>query len=954
MAEAAVFMDGKVRQMTSLSQVTFNNKTGFIATFKFGTVKYVHVSKDRFNYADKNWAELTAGYYDESQFLKYLTTDGVNIAGAKLALNKIPDAVLNDTVIVRFLKVETPYNDFCTVNKYSWNFDPKAKVLDDAHFNIIIQPGYTLTTESITVSQISSAFYSKNISLINSSDFTDDKNNGAYYISLIALLIHRINRDIFPLFSSSTNLSIYIANQNSEWQTGTIFVKPSLQDIVDYFSNLTNFYNAAYANQTVIATANEQIKLFWLVNCLSASGISVFSVYDKLFIITQAILTSKKLQLIDVASTVLTTLTLPYLPVNQSLSPSADAKWLLNNAPKLILKVVESVTLTDVQGDDFLAQLSKIGAFGVAKDETVFEVIYNFLGENEVGNIIGDNKAGRIVGGILGKPDDRKKFIEFLYQIWNKSIYNPRYPSPKYTSPPNDAGIYPESYYMTATGIQHYDPNNATVLFVFSTTPTDDLVSYTSTFNLKLDGKKIIAYHVVTEKFNIEHGSLEPEDSELYGTYDFYQPVSLIGFQADLTLKMPNANCIPLFYLYYANDYKEVKDADAFIELVVNIGLNFTGIGEVTDLGYLKQVSQFEQLSSLPASQAVLSWDAIRGINETVQFTAGNGWAISHYINQTTVSPGLEQFTSYLDGFFGLILFGSVCTHPIIKGKVTFAAKQVTAAYDSLVADLRTILTNKGVTEDVINNVRVLAGDAVATAIMRFSDSTELRKALLNLNNADLARFLNDFGDIPDDLLLRLKNSPEYIQYWQGLSNAERDVVNADKLTSFNNWYKNYVDEEVQRRLDTGKWIDVDISSKTGEPKKKRNSEMESMVELDIIYKMKLRPSSALDAGDAVATAGDYINKSVDPLGSPIVAFEKNWKKNPTQFIEQFLESIDDHFLKIKVAKDGKPKLDIVVIDLKNFDNYDPQLRTTIMNKINDPTYKYREFVNPNHLIIIN
>ncbi|MDN5288987.1 MAG: hypothetical protein JWR38_5261 [Mucilaginibacter sp.] len=732
MAEAAIFFDGKVRQTTNLSNITFNNKSGFVATFTFNQIKYTHLYKDKFNRIDINSPDVTAGYYDESKFLKYLVKDGISIndiPAAKLSLDQITGAALKDTVRVQYLKVTAPYNDFCTINKYTWSFDPSAKVLDDRDFTIILQPGYQLVPEKVPVSSVAENFHTKNIGLITSSDFTDDKNQGAYYLSLVALQIHRINRDIFPLFYQSTDLTNYITTQNIEWQTGSIFIQPSLQDVIDYFTNLTNFYNAAYANQLVIKAASEKTKLFWLAYCLSPSGLSVFSVYDKIYIITQAISTSKSFALYNLGVSIV----VPSIGPNLKVS---DAGWVSRISPKLILKIVESVTLVETQSDDFSAQLNSIGNFGINKDETLFEVIYNFLGDNQIGNLIGDNKTGRIVGGIFGNPDDRKNFITLLKKIWDTSIYNPRYNSPKYSLPANNNGVYPESYYMTDAGIQHYNPDSATVLFVFESTDTSDPISYTNSFDFSLERNKIIAYKILTIQIHDERPTSETSKT-LYGSYDLYQPVSIIGYQPDLDIAMPQVNCFPLFFLYYANDYKEVKDADATIELLFNLALNFTGIGAVGDLeylGYLKQISEFGKLAELPASKAVLSWAAVEGASSAVQLTAGNALAISIYVGGTTTDPQLKAFTSKLDLFLGVVCLGAICYHPYVKQRVALAAFDVNAEYEALkAAQIETNLSN-----DAINAVKAftdLIDELIAT----------MRDKLVNLQltnpNTILSRF---------------------------------------------------------------------------------------------------------------------------------------------------------------------------------------------------------------------
>jgi hypothetical protein len=57
---------------------------------------------------------------------------------------------------------------------------------------------------------------------------------------------------------------------------------------------------------------------------------------------------------------------------------------------------------------------------------------------------------------------------------------------------------------------------------------------------------------------------------------------------------------------------------------------------------------------------------------------------------------------------------------------------------------------------------------------------------------------------------------------------------------------------------------------------------------------------------------------------------------------------------KIISPVEGRPPLDIIVLDLKNFDEFDPSIRPQIMDHINDPSRPYASLVNSDQFIIIN
>jgi hypothetical protein len=234
-------------------------------------------------------------------------------------------------------------------------------------------------------------------------------------------------------------------------------------------------------------------------------------------------------------------------------------------------------------------------------------------------------------------------------------------------------------------------------------------------------------------------------------------------------------------------------------------------------------------------------------------------------------------------------------------------------------------------------------------AVLKFYDDAALRVKIFSLDEVNKLRFLDNFADISNDFTINLKRNPDFVAHWDTLSDAEKTAVNGDKINYFNNWYKAKVVTLAEELRAGGIWIDA----RGGMYKL---HELETLVEINIKYGASLRPSSITEAGDGIATAGAEINKSFDAMGIPESAFNDIVWTNATKRrmqIKLFKRSIDKHFKKIVEPENGTPPLDKIVLDFKNFDEFDPTLRIQFMNYINDPTYKYNYLIN-NHFETIN
>lgn len=157
-----------------------------------------------------------------------------------------------------------------------------------------------------------------------------------------------------------------------------------------------------------------------------------------------------------------------------------------------------------------------------------------------------------------------------------------------------------------------------------------------------------------------------------------------------------------------------------------------------------------------------------------------------------------------------------------------------------------------------------------------------------------------------------------------------------------------YKDIQIQRRVkEMAKWID----GKTGG--KYRPHELDTLAQMEIENTAVLRPSGRQEAGDAIVVEGKNLGESWDAMGLPNnEGAIKQWSKKYTRERRLFFESIDEHFVKITPdLTKGIPALDKVIIDGKNFDLYNKNLKMEVIDYVKT---KYSQYYGTKYLDLLN
>jgi hypothetical protein len=249
--------------------------------------------------------------------------------------------------------------------------------------------------------------------------------------------------------------------------------------------------------------------------------------------------------------------------------------------------------------------------------------------------------------------------------------------------------------------------------------------------------------------------------------------------------------------------------------------------------------------------------------------------------------------------------------------------------------------------------------DAVNTIVRTksavfFNKFPSIKNELEMITEASRHKFYDDFVNISEDFLKELDKTPDFIPYWDNLSDAEKLSFKLDKVMKYKAWYVSKVSEEAVLMRNSGLWQDIRRGAPNTSNANKGLNELESLVDLKIQFKLDIERSLYFEAGDARCFAGQFQGKSIDVMGRlSQQALETQWTLKPTKAMKDFRNSIKDHFKKITNPEPNVPALDILVIDLKGFN----QSRTDeIYNFLQSefPTY-----LNPQHpdfekLIILN
>lgn len=280
--------------------------------------------------------------------------------------------------------------------------------------------------------------------------------------------------------------------------------------------------------------------------------------------------------------------------------------WYFNkiNEEEAIVKIMSlfyttvggSINFTEV--DKFMDDLQT--SFEPNK-ETLFEIIYKAVDDPV---FFGDDGKG-----------NKGQVISTMYKMWLVSKYNPYKNNDENT-------ISTEISY-------HYDKKEAPILLNYKSSTFLGIKFDDFSFNFISSGQdKVRRYISVTEAGQAnEYGG---SSDIVVGTYHMFQPISLMQQVSESLVSIPYIsggtddqrlnNFIPVFYLMYKDDVDGISNVKQVTNLLFDILLTFTGVGNVGKIRYLRYVRIVEW--GLPEFKIVI------GI---VEFTSGTLGLLTQY-----------------------------------------------------------------------------------------------------------------------------------------------------------------------------------------------------------------------------------------------------------------------------------------------------------------------------------
>lgn len=601
MAEAGIAINHKIVRTTGLT--VLYTIDGYFNQFKSNGVDYLYCISGDFK--DGDVSKDVDGFYSLIDWLQYWENER-----DYKDIRKFPELepVKKDDLITieRYEILESDNYSSIKKYKYSWSCESDGQLLDLIGNDKIDTQGASPQNLSLDFAATALAFFDSNKYIIQQSS-EKEQMIGAFI--RITKLIDNINKYIFPKFLPDYN--DLISAQLSFWESSNVFQDIRLKVIKDFERGLFNFYYYAFINILKIEQASGDDKLYWLLSFINTSGVSVLTPENKIELLK---IISKKL----------------------------SSTFEVEEAEEICVKIVLSFNETNIIGADTFLQalIETLMDEADGTKVTLYQYLYDRM-----------SSSWNITEGFIFltnwvfstdfKPTDTKgAYVLGLYALWQFSKYCPY--NEDGSIKPDTLGFKILDSALAFFDNENDDPENQGCLFYYShnvaykeeSHPTwDDLYIYkilwpnasplilpyesdktfgffVDNFNFQISGKKIYAYekkiidrveYIADAPYAMTTAYRDVIDNILYGTYDMYQPVSLLNTNLEtkkafstvkgenVTISGQNVNSfVPLFVLEYIDYAGNRSNVESMIGFVVDVATTFTGIGNLAKLRHLR------------------------------------------------------------------------------------------------------------------------------------------------------------------------------------------------------------------------------------------------------------------------------------------------------------------------------------------------------------------------------
>lgn len=383
-------------------------------------------------------------------------------------------------------------------------------------------------------------------------------------------------------------------------------------ELISYKKVLTEFYNKIEEFESV-----DEAK-YYLARFFTEDALKIIPVDDKILIL--------KLMAKD-----------PYEdPIDGSYEGETKAQ--------LAVKMVKAVDVSNLtETEKFLSALLAPIPVSVKKSKTInkslYQAVYDQIMEIETNPF----NIGEV-------QQSRRDFIDGVYSLWVNSTRNPYY-NPSSGSDPFDGNKLDQYTYHEDT---------APILLPYEAQSWYELNVGHFDFHFIDSGTKISVSKFYSEEEvidkAIESGDWEKANKlikdnnvgllpnsleDTYGTYDLFQPVSLMtSADEDLKTQLPFLQqgfgyMLPVFYLMYYDDKQDLQNLITRCQVAVDVVTTLTGIGNISKLRHLRHLGKVMNLRGTASASAtkLLRAEIASGLGAFVELTQSTAAAVLEYFD---------------------------------------------------------------------------------------------------------------------------------------------------------------------------------------------------------------------------------------------------------------------------------------------------------------------------------
>lgn len=762
------------------------------------TTKYAFHNKKEFKTNDQKRSDLIDGYYNEDLFLKYIESVGFNIVSAsdmvykhKFNFDKFI-AKVDDPISVSVTNFGAPYDLFYDRKKYDFLIEKSSDGKGIRRYSDGILDGFdiidyklrlpnTYSSSNVTIqNQVNTPgyhFYAKNLgNFIGQYSSDEEKRKFKKITLLIIFKIREIINEIFPNLllnltsektlndaANSTNPDL---NGLSNFEKILFLLKKSWGYYYDTSSTLPH-------KNTLPPTFNENSTY----SDFEYYYLGLVSFYNEFYKIPQTLGKAPEFDKYKFVLTILPVNALSLIPfeVTKSIIESfIKKKYLAEYQKRFLTRLIVSIPFSFA--DSFLDYLADCNN----GTDTNYQAIYYILGDARIKRYI----------PFIDEALTRRQYVFAIHQLWTASKYN-FYHIPNGVTP-IIGNINPNAYFIKNS--HEFKLNNALVFNTGYYFSEEGITKQSFEYSAKFVDDKIRIYKTeqIENYYNqyIDYGNGAPAvKSQIplklptkVGDFHMYHPISLIGIQPDLEIVLPEASFYPAFIFQYIEEFENLKEFDAAVNLGIAITIElalayFTGaLSSLRYLNYLKNASRIYQAltNSALAGEQILIWTALEGAANALAISGSIFYSYNNYLIQLSNDPSeiekLEKLNSVL---FWLILAQATAS-------ITFRYKAINAADEFLDS------IPSGAIHPGVENLLVTLRNQKVTNILG------IRQKIIDLGLED-GTLLTKFDDFAADVK---------IAFWDDfkrLSKEEWKLVN--KTNTLENWKLLY-DRKIIDRAD--------------------------------------------------------------------------------------------------------------------------------------------------------